>query len=587
MRLRPFSGTHDMAEQSDSPLWLEMRRYSGAVRSLLLFSLIISMVALTPTLFMLQTYERVMQSRNETTLVALLLIAGWAVLIWAALESVRVRILQSVAAALNGTLSRRIFDTLNRRPERFDALTRTGALSDLNAIRDFVGGTLLLQLIDLCFAPLFLVVAFAFHPLLALALVCVLVLVVGLTILHQLLVKNSVQRAQLAGMQAGEFARSVLAGSDAVRVMGMLPHARERWLGKQSEMLGWQAAAANRAQFVGDCLRFVRHAQGPLMITAGVLLYLEQQVGGGIIFAASVLSSRAISPIDGVASSWKSFWNVRTSARRIDTILREGGEEDGGKVSLPRPAGDLVVSRVSFLAPRRDNLILNDVSFRIRPGRALGVLGASGAGKSTLAKMLVGIWRPTRGTVVLDGHDLAHWDQDGLGEHIGYIPQEVDFLSATVAENIARLRPKGTFDPAEVVEAVALAGIGDVIRALPDGLNTRIGPEGHVLSGGQRQRVALARAVFGSPRLIVMDEPNSNLDALGEEELALAVSRMRERGSIVVIVTHRMNMVNVCDDVLVLHAGGVSAFGERDAIISRLNPQRPRQKLAVVHSAGG
>ncbi len=573
-----------MLDHKHNLLWLETRPYRSAFVSLLVFSFIISLTSLTPTLFMLQLYERVMHSRSEATLLVLVVIVIGLLAMWTLLEAVRTTVLRRLSISLHNNVSKKIFDAINRRNEKFSSVVRNTMLQDINVIRDFVGGNLLVQLLDLCFAPLFVAVAFLFHPLLGAALLVLVVVIVSLTVAHQWLVRTSIQRAQLSSAHATDLGRSIIANADTIRVMGMLPALASRWHGKQAEMLGWQSSGWVRAELIVDVLRFIRHAQSPVMMTVGVLLFLEQQAGGGVILAASVLSSRAIQPIDGVVSGWRSFWTMRLAANRIDALLQEAAKDDGERFSLPRPAGPLVVSRASVVAPNRDSLILNDVSFTAERSRVLGVVGSSGAGKSSLAKLLVGIWRPWRGAVTLDGHDLAHWDQDDLGRHLGYVPQDVELLAGTVAENIGRFQDNGGLDHEAVLEAVELAGIQDVIRGLPDGLNTRLGPDGHVLSGGQRQRIALARAVYGNPSLLVLDEPNSNLDAIGEENLAKTMARLRDRGAIVIIVTHRMNMINYCDDVLVMQSGTVHAFGARDQIVARLANNRTPQKLSLVRA---
>jgi PrtD family type I secretion system ABC transporter len=567
-----------------SLFWAEGQRYRAGLAALLLFSFIISLASLTPTLFMLQLYERVMQSRSGTTLVFLLLIVAILLAIWTALESVRINILQRLAVSLHHRAGRRLFEAINRASGKYGAATRNTMLQDMNTVRDFVGGNLVVQLLDLCFAPVFIIVAFLFHPILGAALLALIAIIVGLTLVHQRLVRDDIRRSQSAGSQAIELGRAIIASAGPVRVMGMLPALTSRWHDKQTEMLGWQQQGWSRAEFVLHAHRFLRHAQGPLMMTVGTLLFLDQQMGASVIFAASILSSRAIQPIDAVVSGWRAFWMVRLSAGRLESLLAESIGQDVDRFALPRPAGPLVVSRASVTAPGRDTLILNDVSFTALPGRVLGVLGASGAGKSSLARLLVGIWRPRRGAVTLDGHDIAHWDQDALGCHLGYVPQEVELLPGSVAENIGRFQGEGGLDHEAVLEAVELAGIEDIIRGLPDGLNTMLGPDGHVPSGGQRQRIALARAVYGNPSLLVLDEPNANLDAIGEENLAQTMARMRDRGAIVVIVTHRMNMINYCDDVMVLHSGTVHAFGAREQIVARLANNRAPQKLAVVRS---
>lgn len=573
-----------MSHRTDNLLWLELRPYRSALASLLLFSFVISIAGLAPTIFMLQLYERVMQSRNEMTLLFLVLIVVVFLVIWTALESVRLRVLQRMAVSLHNALGKRLFEAINRQRDRFSSVTRNAMLQDINIVREFVGGNLLVQLMDLCFAPLFVCVAFLFHPLLGVTLLVLVMVVVGLTLINQRLVRDPVRRAQASAAHATDLGRSIIANAEPIRVMGMLPSLASRWHDRLTEMLGWQSSAWSRTWLVGEVLRFVRHGQTVIMMTVGVLLFLEQQTGGGIIFAASILSSRAIQPIDAVVSGWRTFWAVRNSAGRLETLLQEDGTHDKERFALPRPSGPLVVSRATVVAPGRALTILNDISFTADRGRILGVVGASGAGKSSLARLLVGIWRPQRGAVTLDGHDIAHWDQDDLGRWIGYVPQDVELLAGTVAENIGRFQD-GSDDA--VLDAVELAGIQDIIRGLPDGLNTKLGPDGHVLSGGQRQRIALARAVYGDPCLLVLDEPNSNLDAIGEESLARTMAQMRERGAIVIIVTHRMTMIDHCDDVLVMHSGTVHAFGRRDQIVARLANNRPSQRLAVVRSGTG
>lgn len=572
-----------MLDQTNNLLSLEFRPYRSAFASLLLFSFVISLASLTPTIFMLQLYERVMHSRNEMTLLFLVVIALGLLALWTALETVRLRMLQRMAVSLHNAIGKKLFEAINRRHDKFSSVARNAMLQDINVVREFVGGNLLVQLMDLCFAPLFVFVAFLFHPLLGATLLVLLVIIVGLTLVHQRLVRDPVRRAQAAAAHATDLGRSIIANAEPIRVMGMLPSLASRWHDRQSEMLGWQSAAWSRTGLIGEVLRFIRHAQGPIMMTVGILLFLEQQTGGGIIFAASVLSSRAIQPVDAVVSGWRTFWSVRLSAGRLETLLQEADTHDTERFALPRPAGPLVVSRATVVAPGRTSTILNDVSLTADRGRILGVVGASGAGKSSLARLLVGIWRPVRGAVALDGHDMAHWDQDDLGRWIGYVPQDVELLAGTIAENIGRFQQGG--DDA-VLDAVELAGIQDIIRGLPEGLNTKVGPDGHVLSGGQRQRIALARAVYGDPCLLVLDEPNSNLDSIGEESLAKTMAKMRERGAIVIIVTHRMTMINHCDDVLVMHSGTVHARGERDQIVARLSNNRS-QRLAVVRSGTG
>jgi PrtD family type I secretion system ABC transporter len=549
----------------------ELRHFRKAALALVVFSFVINVLSIIPTIYMLQLFERVMQSRSLSTLVYLSLIAAALTLLWTVLESLRMRVLQRVAAAMYGTLAPRIFLRLNRKVDRLPALTRQVALQDMNQLRDFASGGLIVQFLDFLHAPLFIFVAFLFHPFLGLALLVCSLLIAGLTLLNQRLIRPDTLRSQQAAGHAAEFGRAVMQTAEPSRVMGMLPDLTTRWSAKQADALGWQEAAANRAWLTGDLLRFMRHAYPLAVLAVGVILFLEQLVGAGVIFAASLLATRAVGPVDAVASSARGFVAARHAMQRLNAILADPETE---RLPLPRPQGALALTRVSAAAPMRDQAILNDISFTIDAGRVLGVVGASGAGKSSLARVLTGAWKPRRGQVTLGGHDITHFDQDALGQAIGYVPQDVRLLPGTLAENIRRFRDD-LDDPAEaVLTAVRLAGIEDIIRGLPDGLNTDMGPDGHRLSGGQLQRVALARAIFGKPHLVVLDEPNSNLDAMGESALGETIAAVKATGAVIVIITHRLSMLTACDDVLVLHAGAVQAFGRREQVLSRLPAYR-------------
>jgi PrtD family type I secretion system ABC transporter len=362
-------------------------------------------------------------------------------------------------------------------------------------------------------------------------------------------------------------------------VMGMLPSLVAAWHVRQRAALGWNSAAEKRAAMVSAAIKFLRHTYLPIMLTVGTLLYLNEDVGAGIIFAASVLTARAVYPVDGIASNWRQFWNFRLSMSRVDVLLREAAKLSD-KVPLAPPNGPLVVSRLAAAPHNRSVPVLTDISFSLQPGQALGVVGPSGAGKSSLARVLVGAWPVQKGSISLDGNELSHWDQDQLGRQIGYVPQDVELLPATVADNIARFDSPDEARDKALHEAIRVAGVQDIIQRLPEGLNTKLGPDGHTLSGGQRQRIALARAIYGGPHLLVLDEPNSNLDAIGEESLGKTINAMRERGAIVVVVTHRTNILSYCDQLLVLNAGTVHAFGRRESILDRLARVAPKKQIA-------
>jgi PrtD family type I secretion system ABC transporter len=562
-----------MTNAKQSVLKAVFRPYLPALASLIVFSFFSTLLNLVPPIFMMQLSERVMLSRNETTLIFLTIIALFLVAALTVLETIRTRTLARVSVAVDGQIGERVFDALNRRALRMAEPAKLQVLHDLNAFRDFVGGPVILQLLDLCWVPLILVVMFLMHPFIGLAMTVILALIVGLSVGNQWAVGDDIKRAQAASAEALEFARSVRQSAEATRPMGTLPALRRRWYRFHVDAIGWHHVAAWRSEMWTAALRFVRYSQLILLLVVGAMLYLNQQINAGAVFGVIYIAMRAVAPVAAVTSSWRAIWNFLLASDRLDQVLSSEGKNTT-RMSLPRPRGAIVVSRVVLTPPNTETIVLGDVSFALQSGRILGVVGPSGAGKSSLAKLLVGAWHPRRGTVHLDEHDLAHWDEDRLGEHIGYVPQEIDLLPGTIAENIARFRDDQTLNPEAVLEAAELAGIEDVIRDLPDGYNTRVGADGHVFSGGQRQRLALARAVYGNPSLLVLDEPNSNLDAVGEQTLGRAMTLMKNRGATIVLVTHRMSMLAFCDDLLVMNSGTVHTFGPRDLVMNRLPTYR-------------
>jgi PrtD family type I secretion system ABC transporter len=572
-----------MTDKPDSTVKNELLQARAALPALLLFSFIIAVMALTPSIYMIQMFERVMQSRNETTLLFLTLIAVFLVIIWTVITSLRTKLLQRLAVSIDQRLSEKVFAAIHKARSRASVAVRDQALGDLNVLREFIAGSMTTSLLDVIFAPVFIVVVFLIHPILGLVLMAMMVLITVLTVINQIIVKDEIKRAQASENEAGQFARSVMNSSDAVRVMGMVPALGRRWRRLHDAVLDWQAAAQSRSEKIATVLRVLRNLQMIIFMVVGVILFLHQQIGAGAIFAVTILSSRAMGPVDAIASGWKVIWNAILAVDRLDGILIDAAGAE--RINLPRPTSSLRVSRIVLSPPNRDSVVLNDVSFQIRDGSVLGIVGPSGAGKSSLAKVLVGAWDAKRGAIFLGDHELRHWDPDQLGRFIGYVPQEVELLPGTVAENISRFQDEAV-DHKAVLAAADLAGINDIIQGLPDGFNTRLGgPGGHVLSGGQKQRVALARAVYGDPSLIVLDEPNSNLDAIGEQSLGRSILAMRERGASIVIVTHRMNILTYCDDVLVLNGGSVHAFGSRDQILARLSNNRlapPKQDAGLL-----
>ncbi|MBN8919179.1 MAG: type I secretion system permease/ATPase [Rhizobiales bacterium] len=564
------------------------RPMQPAFLALALFSLVNTLLMLVPSVYMLQLSERVMLSRNETTLLFLTGIAIFLLALMAVVDAVRQRVLRRMSVAVDEQLSERVFTALNRSSRKLSPSVKALLLSDIGTFREFIGGPTLIHLMDVVWVPVIVALMFIVHPILGATLTLILLVTAVAAILNQKIVFTHTRTAQMWTMRSQEFARAIMRNGDAARAMGMIPALRERWRGEHRTAIGWQALAQARAEFTAATLFFLRNSQQVTLMVVGTTLYLMQLVSAGVVFAIVFIGIRALAPLVGLAASWRAIVNFASAAERIESLLRDDNDA-GTHLSLPRPKGALVVSRVTLAAGAADKIVLSDVSFRLEAGRVLGVVGPSGAGKSSLAKLLVGAWRPQRGNVILAGNDITHWNPDELGQHVGYVPQEVEFLNGTVAENISRFAARTEESARGVLDAANVAAIGDVIQTLPDGFNTRVGSDGYAPSGGQRQRLALARAVYGNPALMVLDEPNSNLDSVGEQTLARTLETMRERGCTIVIITHRMNMLQYCDDVMVLNKGTIHTFGPREHITARLTSLRPPSQpaaLDLVTSAG-
>ncbi|MCZ8186615.1 MAG: ATP-binding cassette domain-containing protein [Beijerinckiaceae bacterium] len=556
----------------------ECREFIPGLRSLFLFSLLITFLSLTPALLTLQFYDRVMTSRNTTTLFVLCLIGVFLLVIWTVLEEVRMTVLRRMAFRLDEKISSRVFDTLNRFPELVPAQQSHLLIQDLGNVREFIGGMMLIHVLDTLCVPILIVAAALLHPLLGLLAIVLTAVSVALSLLAQQAAREDAIQQAAANNNAAEFGRTVLSNGEALRVMGMLPRLVSRWRNHQVDAIGWNQLAVDRARTFTFPLRLLRHSTLVIIKVVAVILFLYDQIGVGAVFASVLIIIRVIGPVDSLANGWRSMWSASLSVERIGIVLNKAMQQPT-PIPLQRPDGALVVSRIAVAPRGQDAVTLQDVSFTALPGTVIGVVGPSGAGKSTLARALVGAWPLVRGSIQLDGNELSHWNQDELGRHIGYVPQEIDMLPGTLAENIARFEPLNHDNSTRLIEAVKLAGIQDIVSKLPDGLSTVMGPEGRVLSSGQRQRVALARAAYGDPRLVVLDEPNSNIDSTGEQCLAAAISRLREAGAIVVLVTHRMNMLTYCDQVLVMNAGTVHTYGPREQILDRITTYRPQQQI--------
>lgn len=530
------------------------------------FSMLANVLMLTPTLYMLQVYDRVMSSQSELTLLvmSLLTLALFAVMAFA--EWLRSRVLVHAGVRLDERLGTQVFNA------SFESyLNQTGtpparSFGDLLQVRQFLTGNGIFAFFDAPWAPIYMGVLFLLHPRLgALGLLFALIQVMLAWYGHRHTLAPS-EAAVAANSEAGAFLQSKLRNAEVIESMGMLGNLRQRWSQRHSAAMAQGTQAQALTQRVMAWSKFIRYSQQSLALGAGALLVIDGQLSPGGMIAANVLMSRALGPIDQIVSGWRGFIGAAAAFGRLEKLLLGFPAREPALVGRAAQ-GQLDLRDVVASVAGRSKPILQNVSLSLSPGTVLVVLGPSGAGKSTLARVLMGVWPDVRGEVLLDGQPIGERDRAELGPHLGYLPQDIELFEGTLAENIARF---GKLDSARVIEAARCTGLHDMILRFPKGYDTPIGEAGALLSGGQRQRIGLARAVYGDPALIVLDEPNANLDEAGEAALVKTVLNMKAKGRTIVLITHRPGILAVADRLLLLQDGKVQAEGPRDAVIAAL-----------------
>ncbi|BCJ08244.1 peptidase [Pseudomonas sp. RtIB026] len=528
---------------------------------------------LVPSIYMLQVYDRVLSSQSTTTLwVLTLMVVGFFVYI-GGLEAVRSFIVIRVGNQLEKSFNLKVYRAAFERNLRQRDGAAGQALGDLTQLRQFITGPALFAFFDAPWFPIYLAVIFAFNVWLGVMATVGALLLIALAILNERLTHATLAEASGFQLQSTQLAGSQLQSAESIQAMGMLGALRQRWYTLHGRFLDLQNKASDTSAVITATSKGLRLCLQSLVLGLGALLVIEGQMTPGMMIAGSILMGRVLAPIDQLIAVWKQWSGAQLAYQRLDVLLREHPEPPT-PMPLPVPTGQLAVEQVSAGPPGRNLATLQQVNFALAPGELLGVLGASGSGKSTLAKVLVGVWPTMSGHVRLDGAELSQWDRDALGPHIGYLPQNIELLRGSIAENIARF---GELDGIKVVEAARLAGVHDLILRLPQGYDTRLGEEGVDLSGGQKQRIALARALYGDARLIVLDEPNSNLDSHGEAALANAIVQLKAQGRTVVLVTHRSAALAQADKLLVMNEGRMQGFGPARDILHAMG-QAPAQR---------
>ncbi|MFX0543640.1 type I secretion system permease/ATPase [Roseovarius sp. S4756] len=544
-----------------------------------IFSVFVNLLMLTGPLYMLQVYDRVLGSRSVETLVALTILVAFLFGMMGLLDYARGRIMARAGARFQSLLERRVFDAVLRKSARSSDQDNVTGLSDLQSVQQLMTSPVLTAAFDIPFTPIFLLGIWIFHPWLgALALSGGTILIL-LAMLNQLATRRSVRAAGQAGTVADAMAGEIRAEAETVQAMGMRGAAFDRWQTSRGQALSQQVGSADRAGTFSVSIKTFRLFLQSAMLGLGAWLVLQNQLTAGAMIAGSILLGRALAPIEQLVGQWVLVQRARQGWSNLDRLLAEV-PPDQERTALPTPKARLDVQGVSLVPPGEREATLRGVTFSLKPGQAVGVIGPSGAGKSSLARAITGLWPPAAGKIRLDGATLEQFAPDVLGQHIGYLPQRVQLFAGTIAENIARLSANP--DAEQVVAAAKNADAHEMILKLPGGYDTQVSAGGGRLSGGQMQRIGLARAMYGDPVILVLDEPNSNLDNEGSEAVNTAIRKFKEAGKAILIMAHRPAAIKECDLLLMLESGLVRSFGPKDDVLRDV----VRNRTQIVQSVG-
>src|SRR5436190_413441 len=548
-------------------------------------SCMINLLYLTGSIFMLEVYDRVLPSRSVPTLVGLVILAAGLYIAQGSLDLIRGRILGRIGTGLDEALNTRVFETVVRLPLLVGARNEgLQPLRDLDNVRSFLGSQGPGAFFDLPWLPFYLAICFAFHLLLGVTALIGAIILVILTVFTELLSRQPAKDAMTLAARRNDLAATSRRNAEVLVAMGMAGRLTKRWSEANESYLAGNQRASDVAGGLGAIAKVLRMMLQSAVLAVGAYLVIHQEATAGIIIAGSILAARALAPVDLAIAHWKSFVAARQSWHRLTRLLEQMPAQTM-PTQLQAPTSRLSVEGIAMVPPGDQRLIVQDVTFALEAGNGLGVIGPSGSGKSSLIRALVGVWTPARGKVRLDGAALDQWSSDALGRNVGYLPQDVELFAGSIAQNISRFEPDAKSDA--IISAAKEAGVHEMIIKMREGYDTQIGEQGTALSAGQAQRVGLARALFGNPFLIVLDEPNSNLDTEGDEALTRAVRGARERGAIVVVVAHRPIGIEAVDQLLVLKDGRQQAFGPKETVLGQvLQRVAPPTPIKIVSEAG-
>jgi ATP-binding cassette subfamily C exporter for protease/lipase len=570
--------------QSRSELAQVLLGFRKIVYKLAGLSAVINILALTPTIYMLQVYDRAVPSQNTTTLWMLTLIMLFIYVLMEVMEYARSQVLIRLGNKLDMELNNRVFTAAFERNLRKTGGNAGQALHDLTNVRQFITGSALFAFFDAPWAPIYLLVCFLFHWVIGTFVLVGMLMLVGMTYLTEVSTKEPLAEANQAAIAANAYATNNLRNAEVIEAMGMMPALRARWFRFQGMLLQKQTEASDKGARINTATKFIRMSMQSLVLGVGAWLAIEHEITSGMLVAGSVLMGKALGPVELSIATWKQLISVRAAYARLEGLLKDHPARVAG-MSLPKPQGHIQAENLFASPPGAQGSILRGLSFVISPGDVVGMVGPSASGKSTLARLIVGIWPAQAGKMRLDGADVFLWNKDELGPNIGYLPQDIELFEGTIAENIARF---GEIDSEQVIAAAMRAGVHEMILRFPQGYDTKLSEGGGMLSGGQKQRIGLARAMYGDPSLVVLDEPNSNLDEVGEQALVRAVLDMKARGKTVILITHRTSVLSSVDKLMVLQDGTLQLYGPRDQVLQALmqaNQQAAAQQAAAQQAA--
>ena len=567
-------------ETKYSELEKALKKVKSSFIAIGVYSFFLNILMLSSTIYMLAVYDVVMPSKSLDTLLVVTLVILIFFVGMALLEYVRSKIMLHVSNKLDALLNRKIFDATFELAIRNPGKANAAPMRDFNTVKQFLTGSAVFAVFDAPWFPIYLAIMFVFDPVYGFYGLGATAIIIILTILNGKATKKGLEHSNNMYQKSVEHFSNTVRNVEVVEAMGMKRALFKKWMEKHFEYIETHTQASSVAAMYNNASKTFRMMASSLMYGVGALLAIGGHISPGMIIAGAVLLGRALAPISQLVASWKTFSSARISYKRLNELLLEFDEIEE-RISLPEPEGKIEFQNIVVVPPLAQKPVLKNISFTINPGESVGVIGPSAAGKSTLAKAAVGVWPVVNGSVRIDGADIKHYNRDELGEHIGYLPQDIELFEGTIAENIARFRSE---DPQKIIEAAKLSGTHDLILNLPNGYESRVGPGGASLSGGQKQRIGLARAVYGMPKMVILDEPNSNLDDAGEYALMMALRVLKQRGTTLLFITHRKNLLALADKIAVVKDGMLSLYGPRDEVLTALSPNAQNnqaQKKAV------